>query len=132
LAPTILGWLAMLAVMVALGLRFDNANIVSLPLVLGIGIAFGVHLMHRVREDDPRADTSAPGQKQRIDRSVRGTGGAIAVAALTTMVGFGGLTMSAHGGMQSFGTVMVIGIFTCLVATVLVLPALLVVLGRAE
>ena len=132
LFPTVIGWLTMLAVMVALGLRFDNANIVSLPLVLGIGIAFGVHLMHRVREDDPRADASSPGEPAGLDAVVRGTGGAIAVAALTTMVGFGGLMTSAYGGMKSFGLVMVIGIFACLVATVLVLPALLLVLKRVK
>ncbi len=132
LFPTVIGWLTMLAVMVALGLRFDNANIVSLPLVLGIGIAFGVHLMHRVREDDPRPDASSPGEPASLDTVVRGTGGAIAVAALTTMVGFGGLMTSAYGGMKSFGLVMVIGIFACLVATVVVLPALLLVLKRVK
>lgn len=132
LFPTVIGWLSMLAAMVALGLRFDNANIISLPLVLGIGIAFGVHLMHRVREDDPSPDSSVAGQRAGLDAVVRGTGGAIAVAALTTMVGFGGLMTSAYGGMKSFGLVMVIGIFACLVATVLILPALLLVLRRVE
>lgn len=128
LVPTALGWLCMLGIMAAFGLTFDVANIVSLPLVIGIGIAFGVHMMHRVREEPRRGDTERPS----IDTVVRGTGGAIIVAALTTMVGFAGLTTSAYGGMKSFGLVMVIGIGTCLLTTLLILPAVLVALKRAR
>jgi uncharacterized protein len=125
LIPTALGWLWMLGLMAAMGLTFDVANIVSLPLVIGIGIAFGVHMMHRVRET-PRHENPS------VDGVVRGTGGAIAVAALTTMVGFAGLTTSAYGGMRSFGLVMVLGIGTCLLATLFVLPAVLLILRRVE
>ena len=125
LIPTAIGWLWMLGLMAAFGLTFDVANIVSLPLVIGIGIAFGVHMMHRVRE-------TPKGERPSVDGVVRGTGGAIAVAALTTMVGFGGLVTSAYGGMKSFGSVMVLGIGTCLLATLLVLPAVLLILRRVE
>ncbi|MEM9460365.1 MAG: MMPL family transporter [Myxococcota bacterium] len=128
LVPTVVGWLWMAGLMVLVGLRFDVANVVSMPLVLGIGIAFGVHMMHRCREVEAR-DEPVEG---RLDTVVRGTGGAIAVAALTTMVGFGGLTVSAHGGMTSFGRLMMVGIGTCLLATVLVLPALLLVIRRVR
>lgn len=131
LLPTALGWLWMALAMVVLGLRFDVANIVSLPLVLGIGIAFGVHVIHRVREDDPPPGSSSA-ERPHLDTAVRGTGGAIAVAALTTIVGFAGLMTSDYGGMKSFGFVMVIGIFTCLVATVFVLPAALLLLRRVQ
>lgn len=128
LVPTVVGWLWMVGLMVLFGLRFDVANVVSMPLVLGIGIAFGVHMMHRCREverDDDPVD-------ERLDTVVRGTGGAIAVAALTTMIGFGGLMISDYGGMQSFGLVMIIGIGSCLLATVLVLPSLLLVIRRVR
>ena len=128
LVPTVIGWLWMVGIMVLLGLRFDVANVVSMPLVLGIGIAFGVHMMHRCREVELE-DSPMDG---RLDTVVRGTGGAIAVAALTTMVGFAGLTISDYGGMQSFGEVMIIGIGACLVATVVVLPALLLVIRRVR
>lgn len=124
LLPTILGWLWMLGLMAALGIEFNIANIVALPLVIGIGIAFGVHTMHRCRE-------VSKGQPGRLDEIVRGTGGAIAVAALTTMVGFAGLVLVKYGAMQSLGLTMVLGIASCLVATVLVLPAVLLLLERA-
>jgi hypothetical protein len=122
LLPTVLGWLWMLAAMAALGIEFNVANIVALPLVLGIGIAFGVHVMHRQRE------TVHPS----IDEVIRGTGGAVFVAATTTMVGFAALILSDYGGMRSLGIVMVIGIATCLIATIFVLPAVLVMLKRAS
>jgi predicted RND superfamily exporter protein len=134
LLPTALGWLWMLGVMALAGLDFNIANIVALPLVLGIGIAFGVHMMHRVRETaHPDPSESGPvGDTPSLDEVIRGTGGAILVAALTTMVGFGGLMTADYGAMKSMGLVMVIGIATCLLATVFVLPAVLHLLGRAK
>jgi hypothetical protein len=126
LVPTALGWLWMVGLMAPLGLKFDVANIVALPLVLGIGISFGVHMMHRLREGDEDS------QRPSIDLVVRGTGGAIGVAALTTMVGFGGLMISDYGGMQSLAWIMVLGIGACLVGTIFVLPALLLLLRRAR
>ena len=122
LLPTVLGWLWMLAAMAAFGLVFNVANIVALPLVLGIGIAFGVHMMHRHRES----------KRPQIDDIIRGTGGAISVAATTTMVGFAGLMISDYGGMRSLGLLMVTGIATCLCATIFILPAVLLILKRAE
>jgi len=124
LFPTVVGWLWMLGLMPVLGLDFNVANIVALPLVLGIGIAFGVHMIHRLREGE--------GQAPELDAVVRGTGGAIGVAATTTMVGFAALTLSPYGGMISLGATMVLGIGTCLIATLFVLPALLLVVGRAR
>lgn len=124
LFPTVLGWLWMLGLMPVLGLTFNVANIVALPLVLGIGIAFGVHMLHRLREDED--------ERPMLDTVVRGTGGAIGVAAMTTMVGFAALTLSPYGGMVSLGATMVLGIGACLVATLIVLPALLLVVGRAR
>lgn len=126
LLPTALGWCWMMGLMPLLGLSFNVANIVALPLVLGIGITFGVHMVHRQREITE--DKKVP----EIDGIVRGTGGAIIVAASTTMVGFAGLIITDYGGMQSLGLTMVLGIATCLVATVLVLPAAMLLLGEAR
>jgi uncharacterized protein len=132
LFPTAIGWTWMLGLMAVFDLEFNNANIVSLPLVIGVGIAYGVHLMHRIRESEPKPGQSAPVQRARIDDAIRGTGGAIMIAALTTIVGFVSLTITDYGAMKSFGWVMVIGITTSLVATILVLPALLLLIRRAQ
>jgi predicted RND superfamily exporter protein len=132
LLPTAVGWGWMILAMLAFGLQFDVANIVTLPLVLGVGIAYGVHLMHRVREGDPKPGSSAPQGPPSIDDAIRGTGGAIAVAALTTVAGFAALMVPDYGGMRSLGAVMVIGIVTCLLTTIIVLPAVLLLVRRAR
>ncbi len=119
MVPTAVGWAWMIGGMAALHLRFDPANVVSLPLVLGIGIAYGVHLVHRARNE--RA--AAGGQAPELDVVVRGTGGAVIIAALTTITGFAALMVVDYGAMKNFGLVMVLGIGACLVASLLVLPA---------
>ncbi|WP_272000665.1 MMPL family transporter [Nannocystis radixulma] len=126
LVPTVLGWLWMLGLMAAVGQTFDVANIVSLPLVIGIGTAFGVHFMHRCQESEHHNSHA------RLDDLVRGTGSAVVLSALTTIASFASLTLSDYGGMKSFGLVMVLGISSCLIASLLVLPALLLMLGRVR
>ena len=49
---------------------------------------------------------------------------------LTTMVGFLGLTLATHPGLNSIGKLALIGLFTCFLAAVVVLPALLEFLGK--
>lgn len=125
--PTVFGWLWMLGVMAVIGLPFNIANIVCLPLVLGIGTAFGVHLMHRVEESALQHGGVAD-----LDELLRGTGSAVIISALTTMVGFAALLLGKHGAMITFGMAMVLGIAGCLLASLLVLPALLILVKRAR
>lgn len=127
LIPTALGWLWMLGLMAVIGLNFNVANIVALPLVIGIGTAFGVHLMHRAQES-----AKVHGGKARLDDLVRSTGGAVVLSAMTTIASFAALMLSEYGGMKLFGLAMVLGITACLLASLIVLPALLAVLRRAE
>lgn len=126
MVPTVLGWLWMLGLMAAFGRLFDVANILSLPLVIGIGTAFGVHIMHRCRESEREHGVA------RLDDLVRSTGSAVVLSALTTIASFAALTLGDYGGMQSIGAVMVMGLASCLLASLFALPALLVVLGRAR
>jgi predicted RND superfamily exporter protein len=127
LIPTGLGWLWMLGVMAVIGLNFNVANIVALPLVIGIGTAFGVHLMHRAQ-----GSAAAHGGVARLDDLIRGTGGAVVLSALTTIASFAALMLGDYGGQVLFGLTMVIGISACLLASLFVLPSLLAVLGRAK
>lgn len=127
LVPTALGWLWMLGAMALFGLDFNVANIVCLPLVLGIGTAFGVHLMHRCEESARERGGVAD-----VDDLVRGTGSAVIISALTTMVGFAALMLGEYGAMITFGLMMVLGIGACLLASILALPALLLLLKRAR
>lgn len=127
LVPIGVGWLWMMLAMDLLDLEFDVANIVCMPLVLGIGIDTGVHIVHRVRES-----TAKNGGVASVREVIGGTGSAVILAALTTMVGFAALLVADYGAMVSLGMTMVLGIACTLLACLVVLPAVLAVLGRAR
>ncbi len=99
-------------------LKLNFYNMVALPTIIGMGIDNGVHLYHRYREEGPGS----------MPVVIRITGGAMFISMLTTMVGFFGLMMATHPGLNSIGRLALIGLFTCFVAAVLVLPAILEVL----
>jgi len=122
LLPVILGSIWMLALMRPLGIQFTAANMVALPLLLGICLDSGVHIVHRSLES---------GGVARLETLVQGTGTAVSVAALTNLMGFAALMAADYRAMQGLGLLLSLGIALSLLASVLVLPALLVVLGRA-
>lgn len=127
LLPVGLGWLWMLGTMGAADLPFNMANMVSLPLIFGIGVDAGVHLMHRCRQS-----AAENGGVANLDELLRGTGGAVMLGSLTTMAGFASLMISDYGAMATLGLLMVMGVGFCLLACLLVLPAILVLLKRAR
>ena len=118
LLPVALGFCWMLGLMGCLGMPFNPVNIVSLMLVVGIGVTNGVHILNRFAEDP---------QPIVLGRS---TGKAVLVSALNTMAGFGSLLVAKHQGIASLGAVMAIGTGTCVVASLVFLPAVLTLLCR--
>jgi hypothetical protein len=117
-APLAIGLVWALGLMRLLGLSFNFANLVAVPLIVGVGIDNGVHVVHRVRLE------GAAG----MDVVLRHTGRAILISSLTTMIGFGSLSLASHRGLASLGLVLLLGVGSCLVSSILVLPNLLVVL----
>ena len=115
LIPLAMGAAWMIAMMNLFGIVYNLANVVAIPLLMGIGVVYCVHIIHRFRQE---------GENNVYD-VVRHTGGAVFLAAMTTMIGFGALTAGSHGGMKSMGRTMLIGIFTCMVTALVVLPAML-------
>ncbi len=113
LLPLFVGMVWMLGGMALLGLRLNFFNIFVLTMIVGIGVDYGIHLLHRWYESggDPKALSE--------------TSGAIAVAALTTMVGFGSLVISHYPGLQSVGAAAILGALSTAVLGITVLPALL-------
>ncbi|PIE18400.1 MAG: hypothetical protein CSA66_04775 [Proteobacteria bacterium] len=125
--PVLVGSIWMLGAMKPVGLQLDIANMVALPLLLGIGLDSGAHMIHRYRES-----LAEGGDRARLSDLVRGTGAAVMVSFLTTMVGFGALIAGDYGAMKSLGLLLVLGVGMVLLASVLLLPAVLVLLGRAR
>jgi len=118
LLPVALGSIWTCGLMGLLGIPFNPANIMTLPLVVGIGVTNGIHILNRFAEE------------QNPGILARSTGKAVIVSALTTIAGFGSLIPAEHQGIQSLGLVMSLGVAMCMLAAVTVLPAILTLLIR--
>ena len=118
LLPVAIGSVWTVGLMGLSGVPFNPANIMVLPLVIGIGVTNGIHILNRVAEE----------QKPGI--LAKSTGKAVLVSALTALTGFGSLTLAKHQGIQSLGLVMAIGIAACMIAALTFLPAALHLLAR--
>ena len=113
--PLLLGAVVTIALMVGFHRQFNFANVIALPLLLGISVDSGIHMMKRaIASDQSLHRSSAPR--------------AILVSALTTLAGFGNLAFSAHPGTASMGWLLTVGLSATLLTTLVVLPAL----GRGQ
>jgi len=118
LVPVAVGTLWLGGLMGFFDIPFNPANIMTLPLVIGIGVTNGIHILNRFAEE------------QTPSILARSTGKAVLVSGLTAIAGFGSLILGKHRGIQSLGYVMSIGIATCMIAGLTFLPALLTLLMR--
>jgi len=108
-------------VSVAIGLPLNFANIIALPLLVGVGVDSGIHMVHRMRTEPPKDG----------DPLHTSTSRAVFASALTTIASFGNLAFASHLGMASMGQLLTLGMVTSLVAVLVLLPALMRLLGRA-
>jgi predicted RND superfamily exporter protein len=115
--PLIAGMVAMLGIMPLLTLQFNYANFIALPIIVGIGIDYGVHLVSRWQEEPAH----------HMEAGFRETSRAVVLSALTTMVGFSSLLGSSYPGLRSIDWVTSLGVSTCMLAALTMLPAVLVV-----
>jgi hopanoid biosynthesis associated RND transporter like protein HpnN len=118
LLPVAIGTLWLAGLMGWFGLPINLANIMTLPLVIGIGVTNGIQILNRFAEE------RTPGILS------RSTGKAVLVSGLTAIAGFGSLMLAKHRGIHSLGCVMATGLATCMIAGLTFLPALLNLLGR--
>jgi hopanoid biosynthesis associated RND transporter like protein HpnN len=119
LLPLLLAGALTGAAMVLLDRPFNFANVIVLPLLLGIGVDSGVHLVHRARErgpGKPLLESVTALQKT--------------ACAVTTIASFGSLAFSAHRGIASLGLLLVIGLTITVLANLLVLPAIVTLVQR--
>lgn len=118
LLPLALAIIWTLGLMVWIRLPFNPANIITLPLVIGIGVAYGVYTVDRYRENRSPAIFSTS------------TGKAILLSALTTIFGFGSIAFASDPGISGLGVLMTIGVTMCLITSLYVCPALLHLIKR--
>ena len=126
MSPVLCSLIWTLGLMGLLGLELNILNIIILPLIVGIGIDDGIHIIQRFFES--RADPNAP-EMGHVETAVRQTGRAVAVTSLTTMIGFGALAFAHFDGLREIGYISLMGIGSALVATLMLLPTMLRVAG---
>ncbi|MBS0264969.1 MAG: MMPL family transporter [Planctomycetes bacterium] len=120
LLTPIAGTAVMFGVLGLCDIPLNPANLIVLPLVVGLGVDGGVHVIHDFR-------SRARFGPYKPSASVIN---AMIVNATTTMVGFGSMMIAAHQGLYSLGLVLTIGVGTCLVVSIVLVPAILTVISR--
>ncbi len=112
LLPLVLGAVLTGAVSAWVGLPFNYANIIALPLLFGLGVDSGIHMVHRIHE-------LPPGRSVLTTSTARG----IFFSALTTLCSFVSLAFISHVGIASLGRLLAIGLSVTLICTFFILPA---------
>lgn len=124
------GFLPMVVVMVALlwtmgivgylGLTITVVSMVAAAMIMGLGIDFGIHLVHSFSENRKRSS-----RNDALKETLRELLRAMVGASLTTISGFLALLFGLLPAMKNLGIILAIGIFTTLIGAVLLLPVLL-------
>ncbi|HVR96150.1 MAG TPA: MMPL family transporter [Thermoanaerobaculia bacterium] len=118
LVPLTVGLIWMVGAMVLVKTPMNFINIFVTTMIIGIGVDYGVHILHRFQEvqDYPREE---------FENGIVETGKAVVAASVSTIFGFGSIMFSHYPGLVSTGKVAILGaVTTCLVSITLV-PAVL-------
>ncbi len=120
LLPLLLGVLCTLGVLGLFGLPLNPANMIAFPLILGVGVDNGVHVLHDhlVRRREGKSGVS------------RAIGRGVLVKALTTMIGFAALMVSTERGLVGLGLILTVGVGCSMLCALVLLPAALGLLER--
>lgn len=125
--PLVLASVWMLGALPLFGLQFNHANMVVLPLLLGLGVESGAHIMSKYRQS-----AAEHGGKAKLADILGSTGSAVFIAVLTTIFGFSVMMLAEYRAMFGLGLIMTFGMSATLVLSLVALPAVLVLLKRAE
>lgn len=112
--PLLAGFTWMVGSFVLLGKKFDVVNVEAIPLILGIGIDDAVHILHAVKRQGSRALSSV----------LKHTGRALLLTSLTTGIAFGSIAFASHRGLAGMGLLLVLGVVSCFITSIVFLPAL--------
>ncbi|MCU0837816.1 MAG: MMPL family transporter [Rhodospirillales bacterium] len=112
--PLLLAALFTVAASVLIGLPFNFANVIVLPLLFGLGVSASLNLVVRKRQEGAATQMMASCTPR-----------AVIFSALTTIAAFGTLAVSPHPGISSMGLLLAVAIAMTLICTIIVLPALM-------
>ncbi len=106
--------------MYAFDIKLNLYNMVAFPTIIGMGVDNSVHIFHRYQEVG----------RGSLRLVLRTTGLALLGTSLTTMVGFSGLVPAIHPALTSIGVLSLVGLGSCFITSVTLLPALLQIRER--
>ncbi len=112
LIPLLMAGVVTMELMVIFGMKLNFANIIALPLLLGLGVAFKIYYIMAWRA----------GQTDLLQSSLTR---AVFFSACTTATAFGSLWLSSHPGTSSMGKLMALALVTTMMAAVLFQPVLM-------
>jgi predicted RND superfamily exporter protein len=118
--PMSLTLVLMIGTMTLIKMPFDMMNIMALPIIIGIGVDDGVHLIHRYLLE------------RKIIPSLMSTGRGIFLTTLTTMAAFGTMMTGSYRGFVSFGLLLIIGLGYAYLLTVFVLSSCLKIIDKVQ
>ncbi len=116
LSQLLCGVIIMLGLMKVAGIHLNYVNAFVATMILGVGIDYSIHLVHRLKMSGGRV---TPGLLE--------TGKAVVMAALTNIAGFGTLWLGSYPALRSFGQVALLGSVTCLFTALTLVPALMAI-----
>jgi uncharacterized protein len=116
--PLAMGMIITFGLMGYMNQPLNPANMIALPLLLGMGVDYGVYVVHEFLE-----------QKGRY-RMSPATAVGLLVDSLATIIGYAGLLIASHQGLQSLGRALTIGVAVCTLTSMMLLPALLAWMTR--
>lgn len=117
--PFVAGVTCMLGAMAVLGLEFNFMNVFVGVMIVGVATDYAIYMISRYRED-PLA----------FELNAEETGKAVVMAAITSIVGYGSFALSHYPGLQSIGYASLFGVGFSGLASITLLPAILVLVGR--
>jgi predicted RND superfamily exporter protein len=120
ISATMLGSVAMIAVCALAGIKVNFLDFVALPITLGLGIDYAINIAHRTHQEKEFDPIS----------TLRTSGSAVFLCSLTTIIGYGSLLVSENLAIRGFGLASLIGEVTCLVASLAVVPAIVLLGAR--
>jgi hypothetical protein len=119
LAPLVMSVVLTLGILGLFGVPLNPANMIAFPLILGVGVDNGVHVLHDylIRRAEGRSTISYA------------IGRGVLVKALTSMIGFGTLMISSERGLAGLGLILTLGVACSMLSALVFLPAVLHLMG---
>ncbi len=120
MVPLLFSIVALMGVMRLAGIKINFVNMISIPLLIGTGVDYGIYIISRYLED----------QRHDVFAAIHETGQSLFLSAVTTVIGFGSLVFVDNRGLSSLGYMCSFGIIICAMSSVVILPAMLRLWGK--